>query len=166
LSLIGAPDWIPTPGAGRSYCHAVVPDGGGEADQALGDADGHSRPAASAVQLHVEPAFEGVVDRLDEQADRREQGLPRTGCPAAAGRAQQLGALPMQVVVELSGWVALVGDEQQPETGGRQMARGVAADGGWGYGGGPAGSERPVKDRTLKQLAAGWPPPLRGDPSR
>ena len=58
---------------------AVVPDGGGEGEQALGHPRGHSGQVASAVHLRVELALEGVVDRLDELTDRRERPLTRVG---------------------------------------------------------------------------------------
>jgi hypothetical protein len=50
---------------------AVVPDGGGEGEQSLGDSRGDAREGAPAVQLEVEMALEGVMNRLDELADRR-----------------------------------------------------------------------------------------------
>lgn len=40
----------------------VVPDGGGEGEDALQHADGHSGESAAAVLLQVEPAFGGVLD--------------------------------------------------------------------------------------------------------
>jgi hypothetical protein len=51
---------------------AVVPDRGGQGKQALGDAGPDAVDAAAAVQFEVELAFEDVVDRLDELADRFE----------------------------------------------------------------------------------------------
>jgi hypothetical protein len=41
---------------------SVVPDGGGEGEEALRDAGGDSFDAAAAVQFEVELAFERVVD--------------------------------------------------------------------------------------------------------
>ncbi len=58
---------------------AVVPDGGGEGEQALGDSRGDAGEGAPAVQLEVELAFEGVVNRLDELANRRQQAWPGRG---------------------------------------------------------------------------------------
>jgi hypothetical protein len=52
----------------------VVPDGGGEGEQALRYAGGHAEQAAAAVQFQVELAFEGVVARFDELADRGDAG--------------------------------------------------------------------------------------------
>jgi hypothetical protein len=49
-----------------------VPDRRGQGEQALGDAGADAVDAASAVQFEVELAFEDVVDRLDELADRLE----------------------------------------------------------------------------------------------
>src|SRR3712207_8715400 len=70
---------------------AVVPDGGGEGEQALGDSRGDPGEGAPAVQLEVELAFEGVVHRLDELADRGQQRLAGARGPVAVGRAQQVG---------------------------------------------------------------------------
>src|SRR5258708_13397935 len=53
----------------------VVPDGGGHGQDALGDPDGDALEGAPAVCFEVELAFEGVVDRLDQLADRSEQRL-------------------------------------------------------------------------------------------
>jgi hypothetical protein len=67
----------------------VVPDGGGERQQALGDPGGDPGQAAAAVQLQIQLALEGVVDRLDQLADRGQQRLAGTGGAVAVGRAQQ-----------------------------------------------------------------------------
>src|SRR3954449_9523175 len=92
---------------------AVVPDGGGECEQALGDAGGHAGQAASAVQFQVQLAFQGVVDRLDQLADGFQQRLPGAGHTVAVGGAEQVGSAGVQVGVEFGGGVALVGDQQQ-----------------------------------------------------
>jgi len=74
----------------------------------------------AAVQFQVELAFEGVVDRLDELADRLEQVLAGAGAAVAVGRAQQLHAAVGEEGVEFGGDVALVGDDDQPgPTGGQ-----------------------------------------------
>jgi hypothetical protein len=44
----------------------------------LGNADGDAGEAACAVQFHVELAFEGVIDRLDELPDGANQRLAGT----------------------------------------------------------------------------------------
>ncbi|GAB1510593.1 hypothetical protein JCM33774_26350 [Actinophytocola sp. KF-1] len=64
---------------------AVVPDGCGEREEALGDADSDALDGASAVLFEVELACEGVVDRLDEPADRLEQWLAGVRCAVAVG---------------------------------------------------------------------------------
>jgi|ERR1039458_3224883 hypothetical protein len=67
----------------------VVPDGGGEGEDALQDPDGYSADGVTAVLFQVELAFEGVVDRLDDLAE----GLEVPGaCPlrlALAGGPQE-----------------------------------------------------------------------------
>ena len=40
----------------------VVPDGGGQREDALQDADGHAAGGAAAVSFKVELALEGLVD--------------------------------------------------------------------------------------------------------
>jgi hypothetical protein len=99
----------------------VVPDGDGERQQALGDPGGDPGQAAAAVQLQIQLALGGVVDRLDQLADRGQQRLAGTGGAVAVGRAQQCRAAVGQVAVEFGGGVALVGDDQQPWPGGEQM---------------------------------------------
>src|SRR5579859_3483878 len=46
----------------------VVPDGGGQGEQSLGDAGEHSGGGASAVAFEAELVFEGVEDRFDPLA--------------------------------------------------------------------------------------------------
>src|ERR1017187_2435069 len=115
-------EWFPTvpvviceqrPGA-RGAGLVVVPDGGGHGQDALGDADGDSFEGAAAVGFEVELAFEGVVDRFDELADRLEQGFAVPRLFVFAGRAQQRDAAGGQVGLHLASGEALVGDEGQP----------------------------------------------------
>ena len=68
---------------------AVVPDRGGEGEETLRDAGADAVDAAAAVELEVELALEGVVDRLDELTDRFERVLAGAGGVVAVGRAQQ-----------------------------------------------------------------------------
>jgi hypothetical protein len=80
---------------------AVVPDGGGQGEDALADAGLDSCWGSGSVAFEVELAFEGVVDGLDELSDRFEQvfvgvwglllrwlGLIRVG-PSCAGWASR-----------------------------------------------------------------------------
>jgi hypothetical protein len=57
----------------------VVPDGGGEGEEALEDSHGDSVAGPAAVAFEVKLAFEGVVDRFDDLADRFEQSGARSG---------------------------------------------------------------------------------------
>ncbi|GAA2600398.1 hypothetical protein GCM10010411_37590 [Actinomadura fulvescens] len=60
--------------AGDRLAGAVVMSGGRRHGRgALGDPDGHTREGAAAVAFQVESAFECVVDRLDQLADRFTQ---------------------------------------------------------------------------------------------
>src|SRR5216683_1835610 len=85
----------------------VVPDGGGQGEDALQDADQDSGGSLPAVPLEVELALECVVDRLDDLAQRLEElGAGPFGL-ALAGRAQQArpgageGGLEVATVVVL-----------------------------------------------------------------
>ncbi|GAA3475167.1 hypothetical protein GCM10018965_097200 [Nonomuraea roseola] len=57
---------------GRLAGVVVVPDGCGEREDALQDADGHAAGCAASVSFEVELALEGLVDRLDDLPQRLE----------------------------------------------------------------------------------------------
>src|SRR3954468_4798443 len=67
----------------------VVPDGCGEGQDALPDADADSLGGMPAVLFEVELALEGVVDRLDHLPEGFEELRSRPVGLALAGRAQQ-----------------------------------------------------------------------------
>ena len=68
----------------------VVPDGGGQGQEALQDADGHPAWGVAAVAFEIELALEGIVDRLDDLAQRLEEpGAGRLGLALAAGRSRR-----------------------------------------------------------------------------
>src|SRR3954453_14580790 len=89
----------------------VVPDGGGKCEDALKYSCGDSVAGPAAVALEVELAFEGVVDRLDDLAERFEEAGAGSGSFVSEGGAQQSGAVAGEEALELGGGVALVGDE-------------------------------------------------------
>ena len=60
-----AQDWLPG--------GVVVPDRGGQGEDALQDADHHAGGGVAAVPFQVKLAFEGVIDRFDDLAQRPEQ---------------------------------------------------------------------------------------------
>src|SRR6266849_1885275 len=67
----------------------VVPDGGGQYQDALQDADQDAGRGVAAVAFEVELPLECVVDRLDDLAERLEEpGSGPVGL-ALAGRAEQ-----------------------------------------------------------------------------
>ena len=68
----------------------VVPDRGGQGEDALQDAHDDSGGGVAAVAFEVELAFEGLVDRFDDLAQRLEQVRAGPFGLALAGRAQQL----------------------------------------------------------------------------
>src|SRR5690242_215106 len=92
---------------------AVVPDGCGEGQDALGDAYADAFDGASAVEFQVELAFEGVVDRLDQLSYRLQQRFGWVGPAVAVGRADQRYAVSSQVGVQFGGDVALVTNDDQ-----------------------------------------------------
>ena len=71
--------------------------------------------------FEVELAFEGVVDRFDELADRLEQRLAVAGGLVLARGPQQRDAAGGQVSFGLAAGEALVGDEDQAGPGGGQL---------------------------------------------
>ena len=89
----------------------VVPDGGGEREDASGDAGGDSGDGAATVVFEVELSFEGVVDRLDDLAQRFEEALPGSRRFPFAGRTQQGDAGVGQGVFEVAAVVVLVADD-------------------------------------------------------
>jgi hypothetical protein len=67
---------------GRLTGAVVVPDGGGQREDALHDADGQAAGGAAAVPFEVELALESLVDRLDDPPQWLEQ--LRSGPPGLA----------------------------------------------------------------------------------
>src|SRR5215471_17763789 len=89
----------------------VVPDGGGEGEDALQDAGEDSGGSVPAVAFEVELAFEGGVDRFDDLPQRLEEpGAGRAGF-AFAGGAEQPGAAVGQGVLKVGAVVVLVADD-------------------------------------------------------
>src|SRR6266542_2127524 len=89
----------------------VVPDGGGEGEEALKDAGDDAVVGASAVSFEIELAFQGVVDGLDELAQRFEEPGAGPGFLAFAGGAQERGSLVNQERLEFGAGVTLVGQD-------------------------------------------------------
>ena len=75
----------------------VVPDRGGQGEDALQDAYGHAVGGPPAVGFEVELAFEGLIDRLDALADRAQQRPAAAADPAARPMARQ-AAMPVSRV--------------------------------------------------------------------
>lgn len=78
-----------------------MPDGGGESEDPLRDADADAGDGASAVAFEVELAFEGVVDRLDDLPQRLEELFTASGALALAGWSQQVDPARGQVRLEV-----------------------------------------------------------------
>src|SRR6266545_3235131 len=89
----------------------VVPDGGGEGQDALPDADDDAGGGVAAVGFEVELAFEGVVDRLDDLAQGFEEAGAGTFGLALAGRAQQVQPGRGEGGFEVAAVVVLVRDQ-------------------------------------------------------
>jgi hypothetical protein len=116
VSQEGAPDGLPG--------LVVVPDGGGQGQDALQDPDGYSAGGVAAVGFEVELAFEGVVDGLDDLA----QGLEEAGaCSfrlAFAGGPQGRDAGGGDGRLEGGAVVVLVTDQGLAGPGGDQVLAG------------------------------------------
>jgi hypothetical protein len=67
----------------------VVPDAGGEGEEALEDSGPDAVGGTAAVAFEVELGFEGLVDRLDDLAERLEESLQGSGLFAFEGRADE-----------------------------------------------------------------------------
>src|ERR687897_2595926 len=102
----------------------VVPDRGGQGQDALYDADPDPGGGVTAVLLQVELALEGVVDGLDDLAQRLEELAPGPRVLALAGRAQQLEAGVDKGGLEVAAEVVLVGDHDLPGSSGAQVGVG------------------------------------------
>src|SRR6266542_2444707 len=103
----------------------VVPDGGGQGQDALDDADPDPGGGVTAVLFEVELALEGVVDGLDDLAQRLEElGSGPRGL-ALAGRAEQIQIALGQGGLELAAEVVLVPDDDLPGPPGGQLGGGV-----------------------------------------
>src|SRR6266542_3350010 len=98
----------------------VVPDRGGQGQDALQHARDHACRGVPTVAFQVELAFEGVVDRLDDLPQRAEQVRAGPVGFALASRAQQPHALLGQRGFERAAEVVLVGDEGLVGPGGQQ----------------------------------------------
>jgi hypothetical protein len=89
-------DWLPG--------LVVVPDGGGQGQDALGDPDRYSLEGPPAVGFEVELAFAGVIDRFGQLADRFQQRLAGAGGLVLARGPQQRDPAAGQVSLgELAG---------------------------------------------------------------
>jgi hypothetical protein len=86
----------------------VVPDGGGQGEDALGDSGQHPGGGVPAVAIEVELAFEGVVDRFDDLPQRPEELGAGPGGFAVAGWAEQADAAVGQGGLEAGAVVVLV----------------------------------------------------------
>jgi hypothetical protein len=87
----------------------VVPDGGGQGQDALEHPDGYACWGVPAVLFEVKLAFEGVVDRFDDLAQRFEELGARPFRLALAGRAQQADPAIGQGGLEVVPVVVLMG---------------------------------------------------------
>jgi hypothetical protein len=91
-----------------------VPDGGGEGEDALQDADGDAVDGAASVPLQIELAFESVVDGLDDLAQWLEVVAAGGFGLAFAGRAEQDEPGPGELVLEVAAVVVIVADDDLP----------------------------------------------------
>src|SRR5258706_3609057 len=92
----------------------VVPDGGGQGEDALQDSNGDAGDGASAVLFEIELAFEGVVDRFDALSYCPQQA--RTGACrfGAVGGSHDSATAVVEPGFRIAVSVALVDDQDQP----------------------------------------------------
>jgi len=89
----------------------VVPDRGGQGEDALQDADQHTVAGFAAVVFEVELTFVGIEDRFDGLAQGLEEPGAATVGFALAGRSQQGQARLGQGGLELGAEIVLVPDD-------------------------------------------------------
>ena len=92
----------------------VVPDRGGEREDALGDSGANTADGAAAVSFEVELALEGPVDRLDHLAQGFEEFGAGPGFLSFAGGAEQFDSRCCQAGFEVFAEVVLVTDQDLP----------------------------------------------------
>src|SRR5437868_6205323 len=108
----------------------VVPDRRGEGEQALGDPGADAGDGAAAVAFQVELAFQGVVDRFDDLAQRFEEAFAGSGRFAPAGGPEQGDPGLVEFGFERGAVVVLVADQDLPGLSGQ--AGGAGEDVGQG----------------------------------
>src|SRR5680860_1619218 len=89
----------------------VVPDRCGEREESLEDSGADAGFGAAAVAFEVELGFEGLVDGLDDLAERPEELLVSSGLLRAQGRADEGDAGVVELGFEAGAPVSLVGHE-------------------------------------------------------
>src|SRR5437879_4528842 len=112
-------------------CTFVVPNGDGEGEEALQYSGGDTGVGAAAVAFEIELTLEGVVDGLDDLAERFEQTGTGSRWLGLVGGTQQLHAAVVEEGLELGTGVSLVGDEELPGASLQQLGVGfqqVAGD--------------------------------------
>src|SRR5258706_10411382 len=91
----------------------VVPDRGGQGEDALQDPDGDAGDRAAAVLFEVELAFEGLVDRFDALPYGPEQATSRAGRFGAVGGPYDGDPVVVEPRFGVTVAVALVHDQDQ-----------------------------------------------------
>src|SRR5215207_1147622 len=92
----------------------VVPDRGGQGEDALQDPYGDAGDRPAAVLFEVELAFEGLVDRFDALAYRPEQGPAGTGGFFVVRGSDDGDTAVVEPGFGVAVAVALVHDQDQP----------------------------------------------------
>ena len=118
----------------------VVPDGGGEGEESLQDADGDAGGGAPAVAFEAELGFEGPEDRFDDLAERPQVRPARSGGFCFDDGADQGDGRVVELLLEGGAAVALIRDEGPAPTG--QVAVSSGSSGELSAGSGPDGPGR------------------------
>jgi hypothetical protein len=92
----------------------VVPDRGGQREDALPDAGYDTSGCAPLVPFEVKLSLEGLVDRFDDLSQRLERGCARPLPFTFTGRPQQLDSMLGQFAFETTAEVVLAADESLP----------------------------------------------------
>src|SRR5665213_2030689 len=99
----------------------VVPDGGGQSQQSLQHPGHHALGSVSSVSLQVQLAFQGLVDRLDELAERLQEPCSGPRSLSSLRRSDESCSPGGQEALELGAGVALVGQDDLARSVGEQI---------------------------------------------
>src|SRR5690625_4691423 len=101
-----------------------MPDGSGQSEDSLRDAGAHSLGCAPAMAFEIELGLEGLVDRLDDLAQRTEEGGSGPFGFSFTSGPEQAESLLAQLGLEVTRVVVLIGDQGLAGLGGAEVGCG------------------------------------------